>query len=119
MRHIRGVTTDVFAVIAEPTRRRILDRLRGTELSVGELVSGLRMSQPAVSKHLRVLREAGLVTTRIAAQQRIYGLRPVALRELDDWIGPYRQLWDRHLDKLERHLNERHPADLPDTLEGS
>jgi DNA-binding transcriptional ArsR family regulator len=104
------MTADVFTVIAEPTRRRILDRLRGKELSVGELVRGLGMSQPAVSKHLRVLREAGLVTTRIAAQQRIYGIRTVPLRALDAWLAPYRELWEHHLDALERHL---------DTLEDS
>ena len=96
---------DVFAVIAEPTRRRILDRLRGTELSVGELVHGLGVSQPAVSKHLRVLREAGLVTSRVAAQQRIYGIRAVPLRTLDAWLAPYRELWEHHLDALERHLD--------------
>jgi DNA-binding transcriptional ArsR family regulator len=104
------MTADVFTAIAEPTRRRILDRLRGNELSVGELVRGLGMSQPAVSKHLRVLREAGLVTTRVAAQQRIYGIRTVPLHALDSWLAPYRELWEHHLDALERHL---------DTLEDS
>lgn len=106
---------DVFAVIAEPTRRRILDRLRGSDLSVGELVERLGISQPAVSKHLRVLRDAGLVTSRIAAQQRIYGIRTVPLRTLDAWLAPYRELWEHHLDKLERHLD----ALPPDTMEES
>ena len=104
------MTADVFAVIAEPTRRRILDRLRTADLSVGELVEKLGVSQPAVSKHLRVLREAGLVTSRIAAQQRIYGIRTVPLRALDAWLAPYRDLWEHHLDQLEHHL---------DTVEGS
>jgi DNA-binding transcriptional ArsR family regulator len=102
---LKSAPEDVFAVIAEPTRRRILDRLRRNDLSVGELVDRLGVSQPAVSKHLRVLREAGLVTSRIAAQQRIYGIRTVPLRELDAWLAPYRELWERHLDKLERHLD--------------
>ncbi len=105
------MTADVFAVIAEPTRRRILDRLRTADLSVGELVERLGVSQPAVSKHLRVLREAGLVTSRIAAQQRIYGIRTVPLRALDAWLAPYRDLWEHHLDKLERHLDAT--ADTP------
>jgi DNA-binding transcriptional ArsR family regulator len=100
---------DVFAVIAEPMRRRILDRLRSSDLSVGELVEGLGVSQPAVSKHLRVLREAGLVTSRIAAQQRIYGIRTVPLLALDAWLAPYRELWEHHLDELERHLDALPP----------
>jgi DNA-binding transcriptional ArsR family regulator len=110
---------DVFAVIAEPTRRRILDHLRGTELSVGELVAGLGVSQPTMSKHLRVLREAGLVTSRIAAQQRIYGIHAVPLRALDAWLAPYRGLWEHHLDALERHLDAAYPAPRPDTVEES
>jgi DNA-binding transcriptional ArsR family regulator len=98
---------DTFAVLAEPTRRRILDRLRAAECSVGELVSTLEMSQPAVSKHLRVLREAGLVSCRTAAQQRIYSVEAGSLVALDDWLAPYRQLWTAHLDALERHLDEQ------------
>jgi DNA-binding transcriptional ArsR family regulator len=110
---------DVFAVIAEPTRRRILDRLRVRELSVGELVRGLGVSQPTMSKHLRVLRDAGLVTSRIAAQQRIYGVQATPLRALDDWLAPYRDLWEHHLDALERHLDAAYPAPRPDTVEES
>jgi DNA-binding transcriptional ArsR family regulator len=110
---------DVFAVIAEPTRRRILDRLRGAELSVGELVQGLGVSQPAMSKHLRVLREAGLVTSRIAARQRIYGIHAVPLQALDAWLAPYRELWEHHLDALERHLDAAYSAPRPDTVEES
>jgi DNA-binding transcriptional ArsR family regulator len=101
------VTADAFAVLAEPTRRRILDRLRGSERSVGELVDALAVSQPAVSKHLKVLREAGFVSCRIAAQQRIYRIEPDPLRVLDEWLEPYRRLWSRHLDALERHLDNQ------------
>ncbi|MDG4805567.1 metalloregulator ArsR/SmtB family transcription factor [Micromonospora sp. WMMD1120] len=98
---------DVFTVLAEPTRRRILDQLRRDERSVGELVDGLGISQPAASKHLRVLRDAGFVTVRTAARQRIYRLDPGPLRTVDDWLDPYRRLWTRHLDALERHLDSQ------------
>ncbi|MFE9205187.1 ArsR/SmtB family transcription factor [Micromonospora sp. NPDC007230] len=107
MRHVGAVSVDAFAVLAEPTRRRILDRLRRTESSVGDLVDELGMSQPAVSKHLKVLREAGLVTCRTAAQQRIYRIDPSPLRAVDDWLGPYRRMWADHLDALERHLDSQ------------
>jgi DNA-binding transcriptional ArsR family regulator len=96
---------DTLAVIAEPTRRRILDELRRADQSVGGLVATLAISQPAVSKHLRVLREAGFVTCRTAAQQRIYRLETRPLQALDAWLEPYRQLWATHLDALERHLD--------------
>lgn len=98
---------DTFAVLAEPTRRRILDRLRRAESSVGDLVDALGMSQPAVSKHLRVLREAGLVTCRTAAQQRIYRVDVRPLRAVDAWLDPYRRMWAAHLDALERHLDSQ------------
>jgi len=101
------VSTDAFTVLAEPTRRRILDQLRDAERSVGELVDGLGVSQPAVSKHLRVLRDAGFVTCRTAARQRIYRLDPGPLRDVDSWLDPYRRLWTRHLDALERHLDSQ------------
>lgn len=94
-----------FEVLAEPNRRRILDLLRLGELPVGDLVAGLAVSQPAVSKHLRVLREAGLVEARVDAQRRIYRLRPRTLREIDEWLAPYRELWTDSLDRLERHLD--------------
>src|SRR5687768_16315653 len=97
-----------FAVLAEPTRRDILDLLREGERPVGDLVGELGMSQPAVSKHLRVLRDAGLVAVRVDAQRRLYRLRPEPLLEVEDWLAPYRRLWNRSLDKLERHLEE-HP----------
>ena len=105
MWHVRRVAT-AFDVVAEPNRRRILDLLRERERPVGELVVGLDVSQPAVSKHLRVLREAGLVEARIEAQRRFYRLQPEALRELDDWLAPYRALWSAGLDRLERHLED-------------
>jgi DNA-binding transcriptional ArsR family regulator len=94
-----------FSVLAEPARRDILDLLREGERSVGDLVAALPLSQPGVSKHLRVLREAGLVAVRPEAQRRIYGLRPEPLAELDAWLAPYRRLWSRRLDALERHLD--------------
>jgi DNA-binding transcriptional ArsR family regulator len=98
---------DTFAALAEPTRRRIVDRLRAGESSVGVLVDELDLSQPAVSKHLKVLRDAGLVSSRAAAQRRIYRLEPHPFRELDAWLAPYRRLWTRHLDALERHLDRQ------------
>jgi DNA-binding transcriptional ArsR family regulator len=95
-----------FELLAEPNRRRILDLLRDGERPVGELVDRLSMSQPAVSKHLRVLRDAGLVDVRVDAQRRLYRLRPEPLREVDVWIAPYRRLWEDRLDRLERHLQQ-------------
>jgi DNA-binding transcriptional ArsR family regulator len=94
-----------FAVIAEPNRRRILDLLRSRERPVGELVDALGVSQPAVSKHLRILREAGLVQARGDAQRRLYSLRAEPLRAIDDWLAPYRAMWPDRLDDLERHLD--------------
>src|SRR4051794_29649462 len=96
-----------FELVAEPTRRRILDLLRDDERSVGELVDALGVSQPGVSKHLRTLRDAGLVNVRADAQRRLYELRPEPLAEVDAWIAPYRRLWSRRLDALERHLDDR------------
>jgi DNA-binding transcriptional ArsR family regulator len=98
---------DVLTALAEPTRRRIVDALRRRESSVSDLVAMLAMSQPAISKHLRVLREAGIVSSRTAAQQRIYRLEPGPFRELDAWLTPYRKLWAGHLDALERHLDQK------------
>ena len=97
--------TSTFDVLAEPTRRRILDLLREDERPVGELVATLRISQPGVSKHLRVLREAGLVAVRHDAQRRFYRVRPEPLAEIDEWLEPYRRLWADRLDALERHLD--------------
>ena len=98
--------TKVFDVLAEPTRRRILDLLRDRERSVGELVDRLGISQPGVSKHLRTLRENGFVDVRQDAQRRRYRLRPEPLSEVDAWLEPYRRLWASHLDSLERHLDQ-------------
>lgn len=95
-----------FAAVAEPTRREILDLLRDGERPVGELVDRLGMSQPAVSKHLRVLRQSGLVEVRPDAQRRLYRLRPEPLADIDAWLAPYRQMWTRSLDRLDQHLEE-------------
>ncbi|HEX8929809.1 MAG TPA: metalloregulator ArsR/SmtB family transcription factor [Actinomycetota bacterium] len=100
------MTTTTFEVVAEPTRRRILDLLRERSRPVGELVELFGTSQPLVSKHLRVLRDAGLVRVRQDAQRRWYELRPEPLAELDAWLAPYRRLWADSLDALERHLDE-------------
>jgi DNA-binding transcriptional ArsR family regulator len=99
------VPLDSFTVVAEPTRRRILDELRHHESNVGELVGVLGISQPAMSKHLKVLRETGFVSCRVAKQQRVYRIEPSSLRALDEWLTPYRRLWATHLDALERHLD--------------
>jgi DNA-binding transcriptional ArsR family regulator len=100
------VMANIFEVLADPTRRQILDLLRDGECSVGELVEHLGQSQPGVSKHLRVLREAGLVVTRHEAQRRLYQLRPGPLRELDEWLAPYRRVWAEQLDALEKFLDK-------------
>ncbi len=99
------MTAAVFEVLAEPNRRRILDLLREQERPVGELVAALAVSQPAVSKHLRVLREAGFVEVRPEAQRRLYRVRPEPLQAVDEWLEPYRVLWAARLDELERHLD--------------
>lgn len=101
--YITGMSS-TFEVLAEPRRREILDLLRAGERPVGELVERLALTQPAVSKHLKVLREAGLVDVRQDAQRRWYRLRPEPLVEIDQWLAPYRQLWHQNLDALERHL---------------
>jgi DNA-binding transcriptional ArsR family regulator len=97
-------TSTALEVLAEPNRRQILDLLRGGERSVGDLVAHMRLTQPSVSKHLRILREAGLVKARSDAQRRLYRIRPEPLAELDAWLEPYRTLWNESLDRLERHL---------------
>jgi|SRR5438105_1872610 DNA-binding transcriptional ArsR family regulator len=100
-------------VLAEPNRRRILDLLLACERPVGELVQETALSQPSVSKHLRVLREAGLVEVRRDAQRRIYRVRADPLRAVDEWLEPYRRLWASHLDALQEHLDAM-PDDDPD-----
>jgi DNA-binding transcriptional ArsR family regulator len=100
-------TLDILEVIAEPTRRRILDAVRDGEQSVNDLVSKVGMHQPGVSRHLKVLRDAGLVEVRRDAQRRMYRLRPEPLMELDAWLEPYRAEWAGRLDSLEQHLRSR------------
>ena len=95
----------VMEAVAERRRREILDLLLAGDRAVGELVEALGVSQPAVSKHLKVLREAGLVTVTADAQRRVYSLAPEPLHELDEWLDPYRRLWSDRLDALERHLD--------------
>ena len=95
----------VFEIIAEPNRRAILSLLASSEQSVGEIERHLRMPQPTVSKHLRVLREAGFVESTVDAQRRLYRLMPEPLQELDEWLAPFRRLWSAHVDALERHLD--------------
>ncbi len=95
-----------FEMLAEPNRRRILDLLRDGEQPVGALVDALGASQPAVSKHLRTLRDAGLVEFRVDGQRRLYRVRMEPLRELDAWLAPYRRQWQHRLDDLEKHLEE-------------
>ena len=99
----------VFEIIAEPNRRAILSLLISSEQSVGEIERRLRMPQPAVSKHLRVLREAGFVEATVDAQRRLYRLRPEPLQEVAAWLAPFRKLWSAHLDALERHLDRIDP----------
>lgn len=101
------MATTTFEILAEPTRRHILDLLRERERSVGELVDTLALSQPGVSKHLRVLREAGLVVVRQDAQRRVYAVNAAPLAEVAAWLEPYRRLWAGRLDALERHLDAR------------
>jgi DNA-binding transcriptional ArsR family regulator len=94
-----------FAIVAEPNRRAILGFLLASERSVGEIERELGLPQPSVSKHLRVLRDAGFVESRIEAQRRVYQLRPEPLMELDAWLSPFRRFWSKHVDALERHLD--------------
>ena len=95
----------VFEIIAEPNRRAILSLLASSEQSVGEIERQLRMPQPTVSKHLRVLRDAGFVESQVDAQRRLYRLTPAPLKELDAWLAPFRRFWAAHVDALERHLD--------------
>ena len=99
-----------FGIIAEPNRRAILILLTSQECCVADIERQLRMTQPTVSKHLRVLREAGFVESRTEAQKRLYRLRPEALMELDTWLAPFRRYWSKHLDALEKHLDRMDKA---------
>jgi DNA-binding transcriptional ArsR family regulator len=106
MKHTSQMTASLFEVVVEPNRRRILDLLRDGDRSVGDLVDALDIAQPTVSKHLKALREAGLVVVRPDAQKRWYQLRSEPLRELDAWLEPYRAAWSDRFDALARHLDE-------------
>src|SRR5690242_2635879 len=99
-----------FAIIAEPNRRAILRLLVSSEQSVGEIERRLRMPQPTVSKHLRVLREAGFVESTVDAQRRLYRLKPEPLQEVAAWLAPFRRFWSAHVDGLERHLDRIDPS---------
>lgn len=103
---LRSVHEAAWAALADPNRRAVLGLLRERPRAVGELVTALGLTQPATSKHLRVLRQAGLVQVRTDAQRRIYALRPAPLAELDAWLAPYRALWNDRLDALGKHLDE-------------
>ncbi|PYQ40226.1 MAG: transcriptional regulator [Acidobacteria bacterium] len=99
----------VFDILAEPNRRAILSLLVSSQQSVGEIERQLRMPQPMVSKHLRVLREAGFVESTVDAQRRLYRLKPEPFQEVDAWLAPFRRFWSAHLDALERHLDRMDP----------
>jgi DNA-binding transcriptional ArsR family regulator len=104
----------IFSALADPRRREILDLLRDGERPAGAIVDAVGLAQPTVSQHLKVLREAGLVSVRADANRRLYRLRTDALVELDDWLEPYRRIWSGRLDALEQHLDD-HPDEDPDT----
>jgi DNA-binding transcriptional ArsR family regulator len=104
MEYIKSVES-VFEIIAEPNRRAILNLLVSSEQSVGQIERQLRMPQPTVSKHLRVLRDAGFVESTVDAQRRLYRLKPEPFQEMDTWLAPFRRFWSAHLDALERHLD--------------
>jgi DNA-binding transcriptional ArsR family regulator len=104
MEHMKGVES-VFEIIAEPNRPAILSLLVSSQQSVGEIERQLRMPQPTVSKHLRVLREVGFVESTVDAQRRLYRLKPEPLQEVDAWLVPFRRFWSAHVDALERHLD--------------
>ncbi|HEY4052200.1 MAG TPA: metalloregulator ArsR/SmtB family transcription factor [Terriglobales bacterium] len=108
-----------FEIIAEPNRRAILSLLVSSEQSVGEIERRLRMSQPMVSKHLRVLREAGFVESTVDAQRRLYRLKPEPFRAMDDWLAQFRRFWSAHVDALERHLDRMSHARTDRQLQGS
>ncbi len=109
MGYIKGMES-AFEIIAEPHRRAILGLLVSSQQSVGEIERRLGMPQPAVSKHLRVLREAGFVECTVDAQRRLYRLNPEPLQQVDAWLAQFRRFWSAHLDALERHLDRKHPS---------
>jgi DNA-binding transcriptional ArsR family regulator len=107
----------IFEVIAEPNRRAILSLLAASEQSVGEIERRLRMPQPTVSKHLRVLRDAGFVESSVDAQRRLYRLKPGPLQELDAWLAQFRRFWSAHIDALERHLDRMHKLEKDESTQ--
>ena len=109
MEYIRSVET-VFEIIAEPNRRAILSLLASSQQSVGEIERQLRMPQPTVSKHLRILRESGFVESTVDAQRRLYRLNPKPLQEVDAWLDQFRRFWSAHVDALERYLDRMEPS---------
>src|SRR5271170_2559065 len=109
----------VFEIIAEPNRRAILSLLASSQQSVGEIERQLHMSQPAVSKHLRVLRDAGFVESTVDAQRRLYRLKPGPLREMDAWLAQFRRFWSAHVDALERHLDRMNHDRMDQRPQGS
>jgi DNA-binding transcriptional ArsR family regulator len=109
MEYIQSVES-VFEIIAEPNRRAILSLLVSSEQSVGDIERQLRMTQPTVSKHLRVLRDAGFVESTVDAQRRLYRLKPEPFQEVDAWLKQFRRFWSAHLDALERHLDRIDPS---------
>lgn len=108
-KYIYGMES-AFAVIAEPNRRAILSLLAASEQSVSDIEAQLQLPQPSVSKHLRVLRDAGFVEARVDAQRRLYRIKPEPLKEIDAWLAPFRQFWLAHIDALERHLDQVNPV---------
>jgi DNA-binding transcriptional ArsR family regulator len=112
MQYIKSVES-VFEIIAEPNRRAILSLLVSSQQSVGEIERHLRMPQTTVSKHLRVLRDAGFVESTVDAQRRLYRLKPEPLQEIDAWLAPFRRFWSAHVDALERHLDRMDRMDPP------
>jgi DNA-binding transcriptional ArsR family regulator len=109
----------IYEIIAEPNRRAILSLLGSSEQSVGEIERQLRMSQPAVSKHLRVLRDAGIVESTVDAQRRLYRLKPERLQEVDAWLAQFRRFWSAHIDALERYLDRMDPSTSKKKTTGS
>ena len=104
------IVESIFEIVAEPNRRAILSLLASSQHSVGEIERQLRMSQPAVSKHLRVLRDAGFVESTVDAQRRLYRLKPGPFHQMDTWLAQFRRFWSAHVDALERHLDRLHPS---------
>jgi len=108
-----------FGIVAEPNRRAILSLLASAERSVSEIEGELRMSQPSVSKHLRVLRDAGFVEARVEGQRRVYHIRAEPLQEVDAWLEPFRKLWTKHVDALEAHLNRMEKGNMDSRFRGN